>query len=162
MPSPHEGLSVAAYPIPATLSGDVAGTEKKSPGPIFNIELIEKITLISLMSIIFAQILPGVQATNSQLAIGVSFVIILNTVLSHWLARSGKEWRSIQREFIVMSIANFGIVLIYVFFLMARYGGSVNLENTLFFILLLTLNVVLYDRYRPIYVRRQEEGSSGD
>jgi ABC-type bacteriocin/lantibiotic exporter with double-glycine peptidase domain len=52
-----------------------------------------------------------------------------------------------------MTFANFLTVLAY-FFLLSRYEGSLNLVNTLFFILLLTLNVILYDRYRQVYRER--------
>lgn len=157
MPAPQKGFSIAADPIPNDIGMSYTIGNEKSSKHFFNSELVEKIFLVSLITIIFSQILPEVRATNYQLAIGVSFVIILNTVLSHWLARRGTSWRSILQEFIFMSVANFGIVLIYVFYLMSRYGGSVNLETTLFFILLLTLNVVLYDRYRPIYVKRRKK-----
>jgi hypothetical protein len=113
--------------------------------------LIEKIVLVSLLSIIFAQILPDVRANDFQLAIGVSILIIINTELSQWLARRGTQWKSIIQEFIVMSIVNFILVLIFDF-LLARYQGSINLLNTLFFVLLLTLNITLYDRYRRVYI----------
>jgi hypothetical protein len=106
---------------------------------------------------IFAQILPDVQSTFLQLAIAVAFIIIVNTALSHWLARRGTEWGSIVREFIVMSVVNFGLVLVYAF-LLPRFDGSINLGNTLFFVLLLTLLVTLYDRYRPIHLERFATG----
>ena len=77
----------------------------------------------------------------------MAILIIINTALSHWLARRGTHWKSIIREFIVMTIVNFGMVLVFDF-LLPRYNGSINLFNTLFFVLLLTLNVTLYDRYR--------------
>ena len=116
--------------------------------------------LVSLLSIIFAQILPGVRSTNLQLAIGMAILIIINTALSHWFARRGTHWRSIIQEFIAMSMVNLGIILLFDF-LLPRYDGSINLFNTLFFVLLLTLNVTLYDRYRTMHVRSQEEVDSG-
>ena len=109
--------------------------------------------MISLVSIIFAQVLPGVQASNLELAIGVAFVITINTALSHWLARRGTEWKSALREFIVMSVVNFGLVLVYAF-LLPNFDGSINLGNTLFFVLLLTLIVTLFDRYRQVHLMR--------
>ena len=119
-------------------------------------ELIEKIILVSLLSVIFAQILPEVRASTLQVATGVSILIIINTEMSQWFARRGTRWKSIIREFIVMSAVNFGIVLTYDF-LVIRLGGSINLPDTLFFILLLTLNVTLYDRYRRSQIWSQAE-----
>jgi hypothetical protein len=113
--------------------------------------LIEKIGLVSLLTIIFAQILPGARESSIQIEIGVFFLIVINTELSQWLARRGNRWKSIVREFIIMSIVNFGIVLVFEF-LIARYEGSINLYDTLFFILLLTLNITLYDRYRRVQI----------
>jgi len=52
-----------------------------------------------------------------------------------------------------MAAVNFGLVLIYSFIL-PRFDGSINLGNTLFFVLLLTLLVTMFDRYRPFYDKR--------
>lgn len=118
--------------------------------------LAEKVVLVSLLSIIFAQVLPDVQATNLQLSIAVGFVVTLNTALSHWLARRGTAWASALQEFVVMAVANSGLILLYGF-LAPRVDGSVNLGNTLFFVLMLTLMVTLFDRYRPFYLARLAE-----
>jgi hypothetical protein len=132
----HEALRARAARLPAER--------------FFGSTLWEKIALVSLVSIIFSQILPGVQATIVQVAIGVAYLIVVNSALSHWLARRGTEWRSAAAEFAVMVVANLGAVLL-AYFLLPRAGGSINLTNTLFFVLLLTLIVVLFDRYRPVY-----------
>jgi hypothetical protein len=146
-------LRLAADPLPAASGGDL----KTQPERFFNGALLEKIVMVALVSAIFAQILPDVQSTFLQLAIAVAFIIIVNTALSHWLARRGTEWGSIVREFIVMSVVNFGLVLVYAF-LLPRFDGSINLGNTLFFVLLLTLLVTLYDRYRPVHLERFATG----
>jgi quinol-cytochrome oxidoreductase complex cytochrome b subunit len=136
---------------------------KHDPEPFFSWALVEKIIMVSLISIIFAQVLPDVRATNLELAVGVAFVIAINTLVSHWFARRGTEWTSIIRQFIVMAVINFGSVLLYSFLLPAvDEAGSINLGNTLFFVLLLTLLVVLFDRYRAVYVARFAAGDSGN
>lgn len=117
-------------------------------------ELIEKIVLISLLSIIFAQILPEVRANDIHIAIGVSALIAINTELSQWLARRGKQWKSILIEFMVMSIVNLILILLFDY-LIIRYAGSLILLDTLFFALLLTLNITLYDRYRRVHIWSQ-------
>jgi hypothetical protein len=119
----------------------------------FNRALIEKIILVSLLSIIFAYVLEAVKATHLQLVGGVAFIIVINSILSHWLARRGIEWKHILLQFIVMTVVNFGLVILYSF-LLPRFDGSINLGNTLFFVLLLTLIVTLFDRYRQVYLRR--------
>ncbi len=129
---------------------DELGVSKSAP--FFNRVLVEKIALVSLVGIIFAQVLPDVQATNVQLAIGVAFVIAANAFISQWLARHGTAWASALREFLVMAVINFGLVLLYAF-LLPNLGGSIHLGNTLFFVFLLTLLVTLFDRYHPVHER---------
>jgi hypothetical protein len=148
------------------ISPDVVENQELSTGSarFFNSVLFEKIALVSLVSIIFAQILPEVKATTLQLAVAVAFVIILNTVVSHWLAGRGTTWRSTLQQFLVMVVVNFGLVLVYSFLLPA-FDGSVNIGNTLFFVLLLTLLVTMFDRYRPFFdmrVAMQSESTAAE
>ncbi len=164
LPPMRSGLIVAAnyrdFPFDGSLAKKVIDnyTSKKFFDNFINYELIEKILLVSLLSIIFAQVLPDVRASNFQVAIGVSLLIIINTELSQWLSRRGAQWKSIIQEFIVMSIVNFGIVLMF-HVLIVRYEGSINLFGTLFFVLLLTLNVTLYDKYRRLQIWSQAESA---
>jgi len=55
-----------------------------------------------------------------------------------------------------MAVINFGLVLIYSW-LLPKFEGSLNLGNALFFVLLLTLIVTLFDLYHPIYQARFAE-----
>lgn len=147
-------VSLAADPIPADF---VLRAEQRSQivksNHFIDVALIEKIALVSLLSIIFAQVLPGVEASDIRIAIGVALIIIINTALSHWLSRRGSGWRSILQEFVVMTLVNFSLILA-ADFLLPRTDGSINLGTTLFFVLLLTLNVTLYDWYRQVYMHR--------
>jgi hypothetical protein len=147
-------VSFTADPIPADF---VLRVEQRSQiaksNRFIDTALIEKIALVSLLSIIFAQVLPGVEDSSVQIAIGVAALIIINTALSHWLSRRGRGWRSILQEFVVMTLVNFGLILA-ANFLLPRFDSSINLGTTLFFVLLLTLNVALYDWYHQVYVHR--------
>jgi heme/copper-type cytochrome/quinol oxidase subunit 4 len=129
------------------------GKLKPESTRFFNMALVEKVVLVGLVGIIFAQILPDVRASNLELAVGTAFVIILNTVVSHWFARRDTEWSSTIVQFVVMAVINFGLVLLYSF-LLPSSDGSINLSNTLFFVLLLTLIVTMFDRYYPVYRTR--------
>jgi hypothetical protein len=117
--------------------------------------LIQKVALISLVSIVFAEVLPGVQAGVLAVTAGVAFVIIANIALSIWLARRGTTWGSVGREFAGLAVVNTGLILLYALLLPTR-NGSINIWHALFFGLLLTLIVTLYDRYRPIHLARFE------
>jgi hypothetical protein len=48
------------------------------------------------------------------------------------------------------------LILVYAF-LLPNFDGAINLGNTLFFALLLTLMVVLFDPYRQAHLRRFAE-----
>ena len=115
--------------------------------------LVEKIILVTLVSLCFAQVLPGVQATDLQLVIGVAFVVILNTVLSHWLARRGFGGAFTMLQFIVLASVNSVVMLAYTV-LRTMYGDPVGIANALFFVLLFSLLITLFDRYRQVYLVR--------
>jgi hypothetical protein len=52
-----------------------------------------------------------------------------------------------------MAAVNLALLLGYAL-LRSLFGGSVSLTNVLFFTLLLSLLVTLYDRYRQVYLMR--------
>jgi uncharacterized membrane protein YbaN (DUF454 family) len=120
---------------------------------IVDAALVEKIVLITLVSLSFAQVLPDVQSSNLQLAIGVALVVTINTALSHWLARRGFGWAFALGQFMAMAVVNLGLILAYAF-LRSRFDAPVSIGNALFFVLLLTLLVTLFDRYRQVYLMR--------
>ena len=163
LPPARKGFSFAAGPIPSFLSDseESAGTlwelkrlkiiNKLLSEKLVTRELVEKIVLVSLLSVIFARILPGVRANSLQVAAGISLLIVINTALSQWLVRRGTQWKSIIQEFVVMSIVNFSLVLLFNLIL-PLLNGSIDVLDTLFFIFLLTLNVTLYDRYRRMHI----------
>ena len=125
---------------------------------IVDAALAEKAILITLVSLCFAQVLPGVQATNLQLATGVALIVVLNAVLSHWLARRGFGVAFTLRQFIVLAVVNAAVILSYAA-LRTSFEDPVSIANVLFFVLLLTLLITLFDRYRQVYLMRF--GSSG-
>jgi len=115
---------------------------------LINHPLVEKIVLISLVSMIFGQILE-MDASNVQLAVGLGVVITLNSFVSQWLVGRGTTWASTTSQFLAMGAINIGIVVAFRL-LLRQSEGDLDLGNTLFFIALLTLMVTLYDRYRAM------------
>jgi chromate transport protein ChrA len=124
---------------------------------ILDAALVEKIVLITLVAICFGQVLPGVQATNFQFAIGVPVIVLVNTALSHWLARRGFGWAFSLWQFIALAVVNLIGLLVYAF-LRTRFDDPVSVLNIFFFVLLLTLLITLYDRYRQVYLMRFSPG----
>ena len=139
--------------MPAFTTEQVRSAVAVEARHIVDTALVEKIILVTLVSLCFAQVLPGVQATDLQLVIGVAFVVILNTVLSHWLARRGFGGAFTMVQFIVMASVNSVVMLAYTV-LRTMYGDPVGIANALFFVLLFSLLITLFDRYRQVYLVR--------
>jgi hypothetical protein len=92
---------------------------------IVDVALVEKTILITLVSLSFAQVLPNVQR--------------------------GFGWAFTLGQFVVMAAVNLGLILAYAL-LRSRLDASVSTGNALFFALLLTLLVTLFDHYRQVYL----------
>lgn len=116
-------------------------------------DMAEKIVLVALISLTFAQVLAGEQISDTLFIGGVALVVAVNTAVSHLLARRGFNWSSTAVEFMVMLLINFMVILVYDFALL-RLPGSINLTNTLFFVVLLTLIVTLFDRFQQVHFMR--------
>ena len=123
--------------------------------------VVEKVVLVALISVIFAQMLPNVDVSPLRMIVGVAVVVAANAFVSHWLAVRGTEWTSIALEFVAMALINTGIALVYIF-LIPTIDGMPRLRDLLFFVLLLTLLVTLFDRYRPIYDLRVAHDERGN
>jgi hypothetical protein len=115
-------------------------------------ELFEKVVLVSLVTGIFGMVLEA-RATELALAIGVAVVVVANAAASQALARRGYTWNSAIRQFLVMLGLNIAIVIAIVIAL-PLVNGSADLLRTSFFLLLLTIMITMYDRYRPRYMAR--------
>lgn len=158
LPPPDVPLTFAA----ADPMQDPVYAEKQQSmltGGLVRRELFEKVALISLVSLVFAQILPHVTATDFQLAIGVTILIIANTFVSEWLQGRGDGWRSTMQQFIVTSVMNVGLIFTFLWVLPMEISSTA-LESTLFFLLLITLLVTYYDRYRPSYLMHRDEATA--
>jgi hypothetical protein len=117
-------------------------------------ELVEKVVLVGLVSVTFGRMLPGVDTAPLGLVVGVGLVILVNAAISEWLVRRSPEldYRSTIRQFAGTLVVNLGIVAVGQLVLDVLRGPT--LEHAFVFVMLLTLIVTLYDRYRPMYLAR--------
>jgi hypothetical protein len=114
---------------------------------LLNHPLLEKAALVSLVTIIFVQILPDVDAGVVKTTVAVSIVVVANAFVGYWLAARGTRWHHAITEFLAMGATNAGIVAV-AWLLLRRSEEPLVVDQTLFLIALLTLIVTLYDRYR--------------
>ncbi|MGZ8179364.1 hypothetical protein ACXVUM_15650 [Williamsia sp. SKLECPSW1] len=147
------GFDVAAR----TRGGRVARVPadmRATQGAFLRGPLVEKIVLVSMLLLVFSRILPGVEATSTQIVVTVAILVVANSVVSHHIAGRGVEWTSTVSQFIAVSAINAGVVVVLVLLPTPR-GPAVQPIPSLFFLLLVSLVVTLYDRYRMLRILRQ-------
>jgi flagellar biosynthesis protein FliQ len=147
-PSVDHGMALKADPLPAEFRSAEFHRDMEATEKIFSRSLLEKFLLTGLVSVIFAQML---DVSDFGLAF-VGVFIVLNAIVSQWLARRGRTWRSIAVEMAGMGVINTGIIFgleIGERFLGFGEGGT-PLGKTLFFVFLLTVLTVLFDRYQAV------------
>jgi hypothetical protein len=148
-PAPDWSWHLAADPLPA----GSAGSRGPAPGRLLSTGTLEKVVLIGLLWVIYAQVLPGITATTGQLFLGTAAFVVVNAAASIWAARTARGVRSLLTAFCLRVLMNAAIV-VAADWLLTRDDGRLNVATTLFFVLLLSLLTLLDDRYRPVYESR--------
>ena len=139
---------------PPVDSDKIDHVRKRRAENIFDRELIEKIVLVGLVSVIFGRMLPGVEASPLVIAVGVAIVIVVNSAISDFLVRRARRlgFHSTTRQFLGTLAVNLAIVAIGQVLLEVLRGQT--LQHALVFVLLISIIVTFYDRYRPIHIAR--------
>ncbi len=117
------------------------------PTRFWSAVLVEKSVFLALVSVIFAQILPSLGVGNLGLAVGVVLLVVLNAAISRALQRRGRSWASTVGQFTAMLVINLALVLADVVLGPQRLS-EVPVTDTLFLVVLLSLLIALFDRYR--------------
>jgi len=147
-------LQVAAPPLPEELDTAAERSEWRAEmWKLFDWNLLEKVVLVALVCVDFAQIMPHVTATNRQIILSVAVLVIVNSALGLAFVRRGHSISSFTLSFVVQLAMNVGIV-----WLGRLFSERFNPYDAMFFVLLITLITSLYDRYRPI--RELREGKT--
>jgi hypothetical protein len=116
---------------------------------VFDGTALEKTFLIGLISVIFGQVLPGVEASPFELFLAIAFFVVINSAIGLWAAKRGYSWDSAALSFAVVFGMN--VVLVVVADLLtSRREDHLQLVDTLFFVFLFSVLTTLYDRYRPV------------
>jgi hypothetical protein len=156
---PDHAFRLMSDPAPAEMDSGRERWAAKASLPVLAGPLVEKIALVSMVSIIFASILPGVQAALSSIVLALAVVITVNAALSHAAARRAWSVESALVEFALLAAVNAALVLLAEQLL----DRALRVGPTLFFVLLVALVVTTYDRYRPVHdVRHAAGGGSTD
>ena len=153
LPPADHPFTVDADAHQPMVDGDAIDRERRRIAEkVVALELLEKIVLIGLVSIIFSRMLPGSDPTAIDVLIGVAVVVVVNTLISSFLVRRGERPSGALMQFVVTFGINAAIVLV---------GGIVTetmrgvlLEHAIVYVLLISVIVTGYDRYRPLYKAR--------
>jgi hypothetical protein len=150
LPQPDWGWKLEADPLPAAIDeAHERAAFQAAHRKVFDSTTVEKIFLIGLISVIYGNVLPGVDASSLQLFIGIAVYAVINSAIGVWSARRGQSWDSATVSFAVVFATN--VVLVFVAdLLLGRGRGDLALSDTLFFIFLFSILTMLYDRYHPI------------
>lgn len=116
------------------------------PTTWLTVVLLEKVVFFSLVSVIFAQVLPGIEASNLGIAVGVAVLVLLNAAVTEFLFRRGHSWTSSLGAFLATLAINLGIV--FADSLLGSSDSDSPRLNTLFFVLLLSVLISMFDRMR--------------
>lgn len=125
------------------------------PTATFGWSFLEKTSLACLVGMTFANLLPVIRVEAEQLVVGTIVVIVVNTLLSEFLNERRITMRTIRVLYVFMVLVNTATVAMF-YGLLGGDENKIHFVNTLFFVVLLTLIIVLFDRYRQVSrLRRQ-------
>ena len=122
---------------------------------IFDRDLFEKVALISLLVIIFSEMLPTSNATLGQIVFNVTLFVSVITAISHVLARRGTRVVSGVVHFAIMALVGFGLIALTGWL----FREATNWFNATIFVLLISVIVTLFDRFQPAYLSRFDRGA---
>jgi hypothetical protein len=110
-------------------------------------ELGEQVVLLALLCIVYAEILPGIDATPSQVTLGIVFIVGVNAAISIAGARHARV--PAGARFATLVACN----LAFVFAAKLALGDRADFQlgAACFFALLITLIIWLYDVYKPVH-----------
>jgi hypothetical protein len=155
-------FKIKADPLPPELQGSELYRTARAGARIFDWALLEKVVLLGLVGVIFAQILE-VRLSNIGVLLSIGIFVALNALVSQWLARRGRRWTSVAVELAGMAVVNAAIVL--ALDVLERFLGLIDSPastgTALFYLFLVTVITVLFDRYRTIYMARRTLARTG-
>ena len=122
---------------------------------IFDRDLFEKVALISLLVIIFSEMLPTSNATLGQIVFNVTLFVSVITAISHVLARRATRVVSGVVHFAIMAAVGFGLIALTGWL----FREATNWFNATIFVLLISVIVTLFDRFQPAYLSRFDRGA---
>lgn len=157
---PDWSWQVGAPPLPAQVRTWRQRADVAAAGRVWSWTTAEKVALVGLIAVVFAQVLPDVRSSNLELFVGKGVVVVINVALSLAAARGGRGTDSALLAFGIRLVVNTALVVLADALLSDR-EGSLNLAGAVFFLAMLSLLTLLDDRFRPVAVYRDGSTPAG-
>ena len=155
-PAGDHGIRLKADPLPPECQGSELYRTAKAAEGLFDRALLEKVVLTGLITVIFAQYMLSDDVRSVGVLAFVAAFVAVNALVSQWLARRGREWKSVGIELAGMFVVNYAIIVGLQ--LAQRVLGLIDTRTplglSLFFVFLFTVITVLFDRYRTVLTAR--------
>jgi len=116
----------------------------------------EKVMLVGLLCVLFAQVLPGVDAGATAVFVGSAAFVVINSVITLAMHRRSRSVESLAVSFLARTGVN-AVLVVVEGLLLDHIGGHLTYAHALFFVLLLSLVVTMHDRWHPVYDWRRAQ-----
>lgn len=149
LPPPDHATTFDAAAL-AGRSHDIEGRLRSSER-VISPQLVDKIVLVSLIGIAYAEFLPDVHANVIQLTLGVSALVVASAVVTERLARNGVPWRSPAAEYAMLCAVNAPLMLALV--QLNRFvpvSASFGFLTSVAYVAIVSMVIAVYDRSRDI------------
>jgi hypothetical protein len=143
----------AAEPLPTEMATAAEQSRAYAQGAVWSMVTLEKVVLLGLLTVIFAQSLPSVRASNLQLFIGAGAVVVVNAAFTLALARRSLSLESAALTFVARTVANVALAVVAAW-LLGNEGGDLSFGPTLFFLTMISLLTTFHDRWQPVNASR--------
>jgi hypothetical protein len=156
LPPPSHDWRLRADPLPVSLGqARLRHARDLSGRRALLAELGEQVALLALLCIVYAEILPGIDATPLQVTVGIVVIVAANAAISIAGARYGRV--PAVARFAALVACNLAFVFAATLVLSDR--ADFQLGAGCFFALLITLIIWLYDVYKPVHDVRFDRSS---
>ncbi|MGZ5399973.1 MAG: hypothetical protein ACXWDM_08160 [Nocardioides sp.] len=150
LPQPDWSWRIEADPLHEDIdTGAEQAAWRAKYGRVRSWATVEKVVLLGLISVIFAEILPGVRVTTVQLFVGVAVVVVVNAAITLAAARREMTVESTALAFAARVAVNV-VLVILAEWILGRGSGDIDAGATLFFLMLISLLTTLHDRWSPV------------
>ncbi len=160
MPKPdHPRFQIAAPALPAELdTARKRGAYMVEHGRVWSQASLEKSFLIGLLLVMYATILPGIDVSTVRLLLWVGAFVLINVAGTLALNRRGFSSEALLTTFLLrfaFNLALLGVVELLLY-------DTLEFGHSVFFILVFSVLVTAYDRYRPIFEFRRAQALGTD